>query len=691
MTIKVIIKQFAVALVYFLIGVIALEFAVVKGNATLIWPSAGLALAVLIREGRVYAGGIFLGAFIVAVYAGNEPIIWILTAVGNTLEPLLAIYLLRFLPFSKNVYHIHDYFSLILAGAISAIVGALLGGLSLFTVSFISLAQVPEIILHWWIGDALGILIIAPFLLLFSYSRIRYLLKGKLIEVLLLLISTLLLALMFYAGWGHAAFNHVGNMYLLIVPIIWAILRFGHVISAIVIAEYFVIAIYGLLVQQGIFWTGDVQSGFYFFGGYFAIISILTMLMAYVAKEKNTLQQIISNSQTETYVFCEDDISFEFVNQRALDNHGISLFGALKLNPIDLNFFASEKALYEAVKPLRNNALETVNFSTIVQRLDKTKYPAEINMQLLNSDNRNSYLLSVSDISEKLNKEKYLMMGNSVCDLSPQAIMVTDEDGNIIRVNAAFTDITGYSAEFSIGKNPSFLKSGRHDEDFYQQLWLSLVDNKEWIGEIYNRRKNGELYLQSITIKALHNSQGSLENYIAMFTDITQFREDVLHLKHLSEHDVLTNLPNKKLLQQEFVYALATAKRHKTKLALLFIDINDFKPVNDNYGHIYGDYLLQTLATRMQECIRETDMVSRIGGDEFVVLVNDTESDQGCAILIKKLKQIIEQALLIDELSLQVSASIGVASYPEQGDTLEGLLHIADEAMYADKKQMKAR
>lgn len=691
MTIKIIIKQFAVALVYFLIAVIALEFAVVEGNATLIWPSSGLALAILVCCGRMWAAGVFLGAFMAAVYAGNEPVIWFLTALGNTLEPLAGIYLLRYLPFSRNIYHIHDYFSLIIAGTAGAVVSALLGGLSLYLTDFISLAQIPEVILHWWMADALGILIIAPSLLLFNYSRIRDLLTGKFLELLMLLSIALLIALMFYTGWGDTAFSQESGIYLLIIPITWAILRFGHVISAFVIAEYFVIAIYGLLVQKGVFWTGDLQSDFYFFAGHFSVISISAMLMAYVSKEKHTLQQVTSNSYTETYIFCEDDISFEFVNQRALDNHRLSLFKALKLSPLDLNFFTSEKALHEAIKPLRTNELSVVNFATRVQRLDSTSYPAEISMQLLEASNRNSYLLSVSDISEKINKEKYLMLGNSVCDLSPQAIMVTDEGGSIIRVNEAFTEITGYSAEFGIGRNPSFLKSGRHDEDFYQQLWLSLIDNKEWIGEIYNRRKNGELYLQSVTIKALHNSQGSLENYIAMFTDITQLREDELHLKHLSEHDVLTSLPNRKLLQQEFVYALATAKRHKTKLALLFIDINDFKPVNDNYGHIYGDYLLQTLATRMKNCIRETDMISRIGGDEFVVLVSDTESDQNCAILIKKLKQIIGQALLIDEISLQVSASIGVASYPEQGDTLEGLLHIADEAMYADKKQMKAR
>lgn len=590
----ILIRQFFVALVYLLIATVALEFAVVEGNATLIWPSSGVALAVLIRLGAKYVIGVFLGAFFAGIYAGDEPIIWLFSALGNSLEPLIALYLLRFLPFSKNIYHSHDYLSLILAGAVGAIVSALFGCSALFLVDYISVVEVPKIIFHWWVSDALGILSITPCLLLFSYSRIKALLHKKEAEVFFILLNATILAFIFYAGWGDIEFNKASSNYLLMVPLVWAILRFGQVVSSLVITQYFCIAIYGLLIQKGMFWTGDLETNLYFFWGHFSVISILTMLVAYAINEKNMFSQAVSNSHTETYIFCEDDIHFEFVNQCALDNQRVSLFSALRLTPIDIQLFASEKQLLKELKPLKEGNVSSIEFETVIQRRDNSVYPVEISIQMLDYSNRESYLVSMVDISERLEKEKHLMLGNSVCELSPQAIMITDENSNIIRVNSAFTEITEYSAEEAIGRNPGFLSSGRHDKVFFQMLWENLTRVGAWTGEIYNRRKSGALYLQNITIKALHNPRGEVKNYIAMFTDITEDREQAMHFKHLSEHDILTGLPNKSLLQKEFSYALALAKRQKTQLGLLFIDLNDFKPINDTYGHNFGDNLLQT-------------------------------------------------------------------------------------------------
>jgi len=187
-------------------------------------------------------------------------------------------------------------------------------------------------------------------------------------------------------------------------------------------------------------------------------------------------------------------------------------------------------------------------------------------------------------------------------------------------------------------------------------------------------------------MKALYNPNGEIENSIVMFTDITQEREESLHIKHLSEHDLLTGLPNRRLLQQEFRFAKAAAKRNSSQLGLLFIDLNDFKPINDKFGHTYGDEVLQVIAYRMQACIREMDMVSREGGDEFIVLVTSIESATACSMLADKLKSVIAKPIMVNDISLSISASIGIASYPEHGDNLEELINIADSAMYAEKK-----
>lgn len=686
---RIFILQCSIAAIYLTFAIIALEFAVIKGNATLIWPSAGIALATLIRLGTKYAWGIFLGAFAAAVYAGEVPVIWWLTALGNTLEPLLALYLLQFLPFSKNVYHNHNYLSLLLAASIGSLVSAFFGCISLILAKFIAFDQVAEIFLHWWMADTLGSLIIAPFLLLFSWSQIKSLVKKRAVEALVLISLSVLIAFIVLADWKNTQLNEISGNYLLTIPLIWSALRFGQVLSSFIIAEFFIIGVYGMLIQQGLFIDIYAEPNLISFWCYFTVISLTTMLVAYTANHKNTLHQAINNSQAETYILCEDDIHFEFVNQCALDNLRISRLSSHQLTPIDLQIFHSEQQLHQILTPLREQQVSSIDFDCYIKRPNGSLYPVEINIKQIEHSNRFCYLISAVDITDRLEKERHLRLGNYVCELSPQAILITDSNNQIIRVNQAFSDITGYKLETVIGLTPHILSSGRHDKKFYQTLWNHLSKTGSWSGEIYNRRQNGELYLQSITIKTLFNVQGKIENYIAIFTDITKEREKALNLKHLSEHDVLTGLPNKTLLVQEFNYALATSKRQNTKLGILFIDLNDFKPINDNYGHISGDSVLKILASKMQNCIRETDMVSRFGGDEFIVLVTNIDSDNACEILRKKLKEVIAEKIEIENLHLQVSASIGIATYPEHGNNLETLVKVADNAMYKDKERKK--
>ena len=684
-----VLPQILLAAIYFSLAVIVLEFAVIKGNATLIWPASGLALATLIRLGAQYAIGIFIGAIAAGIYAGDMPIIWWMTATGNVLEPLLALFILRYLPFSKNIYHYYEYLSLLYAGMAGAIVSALLGVTSLLLAGFIPLEQFVDTLLHWWAADALGIAVVTPFLLLFDCYQVKHLLQKKAIEAGLLSICSLLTAFSVLAGWQSALLMPALSDYILIIPLIWAAIRFGQTISSLIVAEYFIVGIYGLLIHQGLFIGSDAEPDLPFFCAYFTLVSLATMLIAYVANERNILYQAINISQAETYIFCEEDIHFQFVNQCALDNQGLSLFSALKLTPLDLQMFASEQQLREMLQPLRGNAVTAVDFETTLQRADGSFYPVEVHIQRVEYSNRHCYLVSAMDIKERLEKENYLTLGNYVCELSPQAIMITDKHNQIIRVNAAFSAITGYSAQTAIGKTPGLLSSGWHDCEFYQSLWQTVQTAGEWSGEIYNRRANGELYWQNITIKVLHNPDGSVENYIAMFTDITQERAKALQLKHLAEHDVLTDLPNKSLLHQSFQHAVATAKRQGTKLGVLFIDLNDFKPINDQYGHPYGDAVLQILAARMQAYIRETDVIARVGGDEFVILMTNIETKEACQILSTKIKSVVVEPIIVEGISLHVSASIGMAIYPEQGEHLEALLSAADMAMYADKQQMK--
>ncbi|MDF1588412.1 MAG: diguanylate cyclase [Gammaproteobacteria bacterium] len=527
-------------------------------------------------------------------------------------------------------------------------------------------------------------------MLLFSFKVFWQLIKQQRFEALLLTLFTATLAIAVLAGWHTvdllAKFN---SSYLLALPLIWSILRFGHIVTSLISFFYFVIAIYGLLIHQGIFIDDLSQANLTLFWAYFIFIALTSQTFAYISSERNTLYQAINTSQSEIYIFCDDNLKFEYINRAALNNLGLSLVDALKLTPFNIKPFYSKQQFQELLAPLYLNKCSTLNYETVQQRTDGSLYPVEVTVKPITHSSKQCYLATISDISERMARDQQRILGDQVCNLSPQAIMITDQDNKIIRVNTAFTEMTGYSAEEACGHNPNILSSGRHNKAFYKTLWHTLHEQGLWQGEIYNRRKNGELYLQNITIKVLLDTDGKPEHYIAMFNDITHEREQTLHLKHLSQHDVLTDLPNRSLLLQEFQFATASAKRNNTQLGLLFIDLNDFKPINDRYGHTYGDKVLQVIATRMQQCIREMDMLSRIGGDEFIVLVTDIENSNACQILIDKLKTVIAQPMIIHKIKLQVSASIGVAIYPNQANNFDDLLKIADLVMYKDKSATK--
>lgn len=685
-----IVYQIGVMVLYFLAAVVALKFAVIAGNVTLVWPSSGIALALLIKYGYRYALGVFGGSITAALYAGDPLLVSALIALGNTLEPLFSIYILSLFPFSASLFRLRDYLYLIVAGSVGAIISAIIGPSTLVFANFVAFSELPNTVLHWWMGDALGLVLIAPFLLLFNVKVFLHLIQTQYVETLSLLLLTLLISLLVLTDFNLNKLNDFKGTYLLAIPLIWSIIRFGHVMTALITFLYFVIGIWGMLIHQGSFVDAQSQANLMLFWVYFMALALTSQTFAYIVSQRNTLFQAINKCQTEIYVFCEGNMQFQFANRAALDNLGLSLSEVLKLTPLSFKSLYTKEQFQELLAPLANNETASINFETLHKRSNGSQYPVEVSIQRIEHYSRKCYLASVIDISSRIEKEQHRILGNHVCDISPQAIMIVDKQRQIIRVNASFSNMTGYQADEVLGKDPQILSSGRHDDQFYNALWAEVQTKGHWQGEIYQRHKNGQLFLQDLTINVLRDPNGEIENSIVMFTDITLEREETLHLKHLAEHDLLTGLPNRALLEQEFLFAKASAKRNGHKLGLLFIDLNDFKLINDTYGHTYGDEVLHVIAERMQNGIREMDIVSRIGGDEFIVLVTNIEIHGVCDMLIDKLKYVISKPIVVNDITLQLSASIGVAKYPEHGNTLDSLLSISDSVMYEDKKTMKS-
>src|SRR5208282_876727 len=274
---------------------------------------------------------------------------------------------------------------------------------------------------------------------------------------------------------------------------------------------------------------------------------------------------------------------------------------------------------------------------------------------------------------------------------SHEGMTITDANGTILRVNNAFTEITGYSAEEVIGKNPRMLSSGKHDKAFYSDMWECINRTGIWDGEIWNKRKNGEVYPEYLTITAVKNPEGIVANYVATLTDITLSREAADEIKHLAFYDTLTRLPNRRLLLDRLQQALSSSSRSGRVGALLFIDLDDFKALNDTLGHDMGDLLLKQVAQRLESCVREGDTVARLGGDEFVVMLEDLsehafDAASQTEAIGEKILATINQPYQLAEHTYRNSSSIGITLFNNNLQTVSELMKQADIAMYQSKK-----
>lgn len=295
------------------------------------------------------------------------------------------------------------------------------------------------------------------------------------------------------------------------------------------------------------------------------------------------------------------------------------------------------------------------------------------------------YLLFIHDLSTQYGDSLINKLAEKFISHSVEGILVTDKNNKIILVNKAFEQVTGYTKDEVSDHYPSILKSGIHDHVFYNKMWNSIQKEGSWSGEIWNRKKNGEVYAERLTICAIYNSFNEVTNYIALFIDISNQKSVEEQLVFLAHHDSLTGVDNRYSLNTKLNALLETAKLQSQQLAVLFLDLDRFKYVNDTLGHNFGDCLLKEVATRLKKLLHPKDIIARLGGDEFIIVVPNLSHAKEAIILAETIIASLSNSFFVNEIELVVTSSIGISIFPHDGDTMEKLLVHSDKAMYMAK------
>jgi diguanylate cyclase (GGDEF)-like protein/PAS domain S-box-containing protein len=320
------------------------------------------------------------------------------------------------------------------------------------------------------------------------------------------------------------------------------------------------------------------------------------------------------------------------------------------------------------------------------QTSDGEPFWAEVLMTSVALDHEFLSYAVLRDISVRKAAERALHMAAQVFENCRDAILITDHDYRVVAVNQAFTDITGFPAQEIVGAEVPSLRGGVHDSAFYQQIWDYVAAHDHWEGEVWSMRRNAEEYPVWVALTAIRDSDNRIANYMAILSDITDRKRVEEHTRHLAEHDFLTDLPNRVLFLDRLHQALATARRRNTKLAVMFLDLDRFKAINDSFGHQVGDSVLKEVAARLSKCVRGVDTVSRQGGDEFVVILADIGGVDQAAHVAGSVMQAVSQPIAIGEHEIGLSVSIGISICPSDGEDVDTLLKNADVAMYHAKQ-----
>jgi diguanylate cyclase (GGDEF)-like protein/PAS domain S-box-containing protein len=692
------VKGGLLSLVYFITAQSGLSLSLLEHSVTVFWPPSGISLAVLLLYGYRFWPWVFIGSFC-ANWVSGLPLLAVLgMAGGSMLEALLGAYLLNsYSRFNVELTEARDVFRLLWRGGIlSTLLSAILGTLCLTWAGAIQWEQYAKTMMFWWMGDGLGVVLFAPITIAILRHRHFEWTVAYRQQVLAMYAILLLMSVLIFTDASRTLFGNQFKAFTLIAVVVWAALSFNSRVVGTVLLFISLGALFSAATGQGYFHHAVKDHSHIFDLWLFLMVfGMIGVTLSAVNFQRNRarihLERSERNLKRAQHVSKVGSWELDIVrNKLEWSEEAYRIFGMdnsaeLKLETF-LGFIHPDDVL--TVKTAWNEAMQGAAFDiehriVVCGQVKWVHQQAEFDFS--EQGKAESGVGTITDISANKLAEEQSRLAAKVFDNTNEAILITDVNNNIVTVNEAFTNMTGYSLDEVKGRNPKLLSSGEHDEAFFKDMWKSIVELGSWQGEIIDKNKAGNHFYKHLAINAVKNEQGLVTHYISISSDISERKEYDKNVHFLAYYDVLTGLPNRTLLRDRLGQMIAAAHRDNMQFALLFLDLDRFKYINDSMGHSVGDKLLQSVAQRLQVCVREGDTVSRIGGDEFIVLLREID-EQGVALVADKLLKTLATPFNLNGQEISTYASVGIALYPEHATDIDVLMKNADAAMYCAKE-----
>jgi len=665
-----------------------------------IWLPAGIALVAALRGGASYLPGIFAGAVGINHVSLGAPLIEaLLIATTNTLGPWIGARLTRPRPSARPpFYTLRDvvFFTLFGVG-LHGLITASGGTAAIALLGTVPSAQLEGIWLTWLLSDAGGAFLLAPVLLLWLEDSESLQGSQEWWSGIVASVATLALALLFFFGLdGDPAGHLVGLPYLLFLPMLWVTVRHTPLQAHTLLFLVITLAVVGTISHHGVLYTAPSGKPLETLG--LLVVSLtLTVLVvgALVDERRRMAARLLQESRNQFAAFMEHLPAVAYIKEpqgRLLftNKQFDALLGPGHVGQTTEQYLptgAAERLVALDQPVIDGGPVQTELTIELTEGESRTFHVAKFPVPRADG----SHLIGgvAFDITDRKRIEEALQTRIVALEAASESVIITDRRGVIEYVNPAFSAISGYPAEEAIGRTPALLKSGAQPPEFYRRLWTTILSGQVWQGEIVNRRKDGSLYTEATAIAPVKTEAGHISHFVAIKHDVSERKRLEVQLAHMAHFDDLTNLPNRALFFDRLRQALAQAKRNQTRFALLFIDLDGFKAVNDAHGHETGDALLRETGRRLDACVRTSDTVARMGGDEFTVILQDVADGEDAANVADKILRALDQPFDLSGKECRIGASVGISLYPDHGTDEETLLSRADTAMYDVKHHGK--